>query len=339
MKLRTLILVLALTASAALAAPATSPVTIIFDTDMETDCDDAGALAVLHALADRGECEILAVMLSAKNPWSAACCDVINTYYGRPDIPIGAPKGPAPDKPSRYARQLAEQFPHDLKSGTDAPNAAELYRDILMQQEDRSVTIVTVGYMTNLRDLLKLPAGDGKRGGAELVKTKVKLWVCMGGNFIGNPPKDDLKLGNNNFTFDAPAAHYAIHNWPGPIMFVGREVASVPSGVRVGENLKNTPMSNPVRVAYRLYHNGQDRSRHVADPASVLFAVRGLRDCWDTRSNGFMDLKPDMTFAWRSDIDRQQGYLVKKLVDGRPNDRHIERVLDELMTQPPKVKK
>ena len=40
-----------------------APVKILFDTDMTTDCDDAGAMAVLHALADRGECEILALSL------------------------------------------------------------------------------------------------------------------------------------------------------------------------------------------------------------------------------------------------------------------------------------
>ncbi len=30
---------------------------IIFDTDMGSDCDDAGALAVLHKLADKEEVE------------------------------------------------------------------------------------------------------------------------------------------------------------------------------------------------------------------------------------------------------------------------------------------
>ena len=55
-----------------------APVRIIFDTDMETDCDDAGALAVLHALADNGECEILATVVSVRDPWSAATVDAIN---------------------------------------------------------------------------------------------------------------------------------------------------------------------------------------------------------------------------------------------------------------------
>jgi hypothetical protein len=64
-------------------------VPIILDTDMDTDCDDAGALAVLHALADRGECEILGTMVSARHPGSAPTVAAINAYYGRPHLPVG----------------------------------------------------------------------------------------------------------------------------------------------------------------------------------------------------------------------------------------------------------
>ncbi|HRT97049.1 MAG TPA: Tm-1-like ATP-binding domain-containing protein, partial [Planctomycetota bacterium] len=77
---------------AALPALAAEPVKIIFDTDMDSDCDDAAALALLHALADNGEAEILATMCSATHPFSAPCTDAINTYYGRPNLPIGVPK-------------------------------------------------------------------------------------------------------------------------------------------------------------------------------------------------------------------------------------------------------
>ena len=51
---------------------------IIFDTDMDTDCDDAGALAILHALADRGEAEILATVVSSRYPWSVPCVEAID---------------------------------------------------------------------------------------------------------------------------------------------------------------------------------------------------------------------------------------------------------------------
>ncbi|MEP1642867.1 MAG: nucleoside hydrolase, partial [Rhodopirellula bahusiensis] len=43
------------------------PVKLILDTDMSGDCDDAGALPLLHALADRGECEILAVVTNRRD--------------------------------------------------------------------------------------------------------------------------------------------------------------------------------------------------------------------------------------------------------------------------------
>lgn len=328
----------ALLSPASPAAPATQPaVRIILDTDMDSDCDDPGALGMLHAMADRGECEILAVMVSAKNPWSAPCTDAINTYYGRPDLPIGNVKGPGVNTPSKYAKPIAEAFPHDLKSGDAAPDAAELYREVLAKQPDGSVVIVTIGDMTNLRNLLRLEARGDLPAGKEIVRVKVKQWVCMGGNFIGKPAKDDLKLGNNNFTLDAKATHEAIRGWPGPIMFVGREIGSVPSGLKAGAKLRETPMSNPVRMAYRHYFDGTEKDRHVADQTTVLYAVRGLADYWDAETKGHMDLKPDMTFEWRYDTDKGQGYLLKrKAADGKPNDRMIEQVIDELMTQPPR---
>ena len=63
------------------------PVRLIFDTDMMGDVDDVGTVAVLHALADRGEVRILAMGLSGKNRWSPLCLDALNTYFNRPEIP------------------------------------------------------------------------------------------------------------------------------------------------------------------------------------------------------------------------------------------------------------
>lgn len=67
---------------------ADEPVPVIFNTDMAGDCDDAGALAVLHAQADRGEAQILAVVTNRKCTAgvSGGACDAINTFYGRPNI-------------------------------------------------------------------------------------------------------------------------------------------------------------------------------------------------------------------------------------------------------------
>jgi hypothetical protein len=315
---------------------AADPVRIIFDTDMDSDCDDVGALAVLHALAERGEAKILATVASTRHEWSPACVDAINTFYGRGDLPIGCPKLGGTMKPSKYARQIAERFPQDLGPASNVPDAMEIYRQVLSAQPDASVVIVTVGYLTNVANLLKLPAEADQPSGMEFARQKVKLWVCMGGNFVGHPAVDDLKLGNNNFTYDKSAALYAVQNWPGRLMFVGREIGSVPSGLQVGAKLKELPADNPIRAAYALWFGGEPQDRHVADQTTVLFAVRGLRDYWQAETKGWMDLKPDMTFRWRYDCKAQQGYLLKRKIDGQPNDRAIERVIEELMLHSPR---
>ena len=70
------------------AALACAQVALIIDTDAATDCDDAGALAVAHALQNRGECKILAVVTSNKDIYSIGAIDAINTWYGRGNIPF-----------------------------------------------------------------------------------------------------------------------------------------------------------------------------------------------------------------------------------------------------------
>ena len=154
---------------------------------MESDVDDVGAAAVLHTLASRGEAEILATMVSSTNPESAPCLDAINTFYGRPDIPIGVTKGEGVNRKSVYAKDVAENYPHDVTSPDALPEAALLYRKILAAQPDTSVVIVTVGYVTNLARLLRTEADDfSPLNGLELVRQKVKHYVCMGGRFPKN---------------------------------------------------------------------------------------------------------------------------------------------------------
>ena len=308
-----------------------APVKVFFDTDMETDCDDAGALAVLHTLADRGECEILATVTSVRDVNSIATVDAINRYRGRPVLPLGMVHGAGVLEKSKFAGSIAKEFPHRVQAAAEIAESVLVYRDVLEKQADHSVVIVTVGYLTNLKNLLQLPASDSHASGLDLIQSKVARWVCMGGNFIGSPPKDDLKLGNVNFQRDATSAHFVIHHWPGEIDFAGREVCSVPSGLQIGKELATTPADNPVRRAYEHYFGGEAKNRHVADLATVLFAVRGLSDCWDISEPGRMELKEDMSFEWQFTTEGKQRYLLKK----PNNDRHVEAVLNELLIASP----
>lgn len=69
------------------------PLRLIIDTDMSTDCDDVGALCITHAMMNAGEVDLVAVVHNSGLPQGIGAVSVINHYYGRDDIPLGAYKG------------------------------------------------------------------------------------------------------------------------------------------------------------------------------------------------------------------------------------------------------
>ena len=132
------------------------PVKIIFDTDLGPDYDDVGALAFLHAMADSGKAEILATVSSNKNELVAPSIEVINSYFNRPGLPVGAPKSKGSNLGSsqHWADSIVAKYPHTISSTSDAADAVSVYRKILQSQPDKSVTIVTVGFISTLSYLL-----------------------------------------------------------------------------------------------------------------------------------------------------------------------------------------
>ena len=297
-------------------APPT-PVAIIFDTDIESDVDDVGAAAVLHALADRGEAEILAMGVSAKHKWSAPCLDALNTYYGRPDIPIGIVKGPGVEVGSKYAEKIARTFPHELRPGDETPDAALLYRKILARRPDQSVVLVSVGFLTNLKNLLLSgPDGMSPLSGKELVRRKVKTLVSMSCGFPDGRYWNVFK--------DPVSAKTAIENWPTPIVFTGAEIGSE---IFTGPALISTPPTNPVRRSYELYNDLSPRPSW--DQTAVLYAVRGLGDFWDLSAAGRVTVREDGFNSWKTDPAGRHYHLIKK-----KDPREVAAAVEALMVAP-----
>ena len=110
-------------------------------TSPSTDCDDPGALAVLHALADNGEAEILALGASTFLSKAPGALDVISTYYGRPDLPISATKT-GPSFASNYVDYLFDNFAHDTPVTALVANSITSYRQVLAAQPDNSVVFI-----------------------------------------------------------------------------------------------------------------------------------------------------------------------------------------------------
>lgn len=232
---------------------------VIFDTDMGNDIDDALALALLHALESRGECRIVAVTITKDNPWAAPYIDIVNTFYGRPNIPIGMVKGSGvTPEDSPMIRVPAERglYPHKLKSGADAPDAVAVLRKALAAQPDHSVVLVQVGFSTNLAHLLS---------DSELVTRKVKLLVMMAGDFAKRNPEFNIKM-------DIPAAQKLVRDWPTPIVASGFEIGN--SMLFPASSItRDFPANNPVADAYKNYKKFP-YDRPTWDITAALYAVR-----------------------------------------------------------------
>ena len=143
--------------SVTLHAQKNKPGPVIFDSDMGPDYDDVGAIALLHAFADSGYINILATVASTKYEGVAAVFNVFNTYFKRPGLLIGVPKGKALELKDNqhWTDTLLLNYPHKIKKNKEVLSSIEVYRKSWASQPDRSVIIITVGFLTNLADLLQ----------------------------------------------------------------------------------------------------------------------------------------------------------------------------------------
>jgi inosine-uridine nucleoside N-ribohydrolase len=199
------------------------------------------ALAMLHTLQDRAEVKLLAVTVGTEAKWTAPYVDLVDTFYGHEDIPVGMVRGgitaeifdekPLAEQPyspnginyTQYLAQLENKggslvYPHKLIDGEKAEEAVHLLRRVLAPQPDGSVVMIQVGYCTNFARLLdSKPDQLSQLDGRALVKRKVRLLSTMAGNYATGKPEFNLRM-------DVPACQKVFSEWPTPIVASGFEV-------------------------------------------------------------------------------------------------------------------
>lgn len=297
---------------------------VILDTDIGPDYDDVGAMAVLHALADSGQVVPLAVIASNSHELVVPAIDILNTYFGRPDLPTGAPKGegvPYAKATQGWPELIAEKYPHKIKSSADAPDAVETYRKILSEQPDSSVTIVTVGFLTNMAALLDSKSDSfSSLSGKELVTQKVKRLVSMAGRF----PKGR----EYNVFIDSLASEKVFTQWPTEVIFSGFEIGmKVVTGQRV---IHNDALNSPVKDVYAKamsFSRGDSLGRMSWDQTAVLIAVKGAEPYFGLQRGHYVPEGGNN--AWRDDPDGPHAYMTFK----RPVEEITETIENLMMHQ------
>ena len=318
----------------------TPPVRLILDTDMGNDIDDALALALIHALQSRGECNLLGVTLSKDNPYAPVYVDILNTFYGRGRIPVGVvEKGVTPDD-GNFVRQVAEltdngrpRYARTREPGA-YPDAVSMIRKLLAEEPDGSVVLVMIGFSTNMARLLDSPPDDISRlNGHALFAKKVSHVVMMAANFTeevkANPT---LESREYNILKDIPSAKTFIARCPRPILFSGLEVGS--SLMYPGsetEHLYNWTPHHPVADAYRLYLP-MPYDRPSWDLTAVLAAVRPDEGYFGLSEMGGVAVDDDGIVSFKADPGDRHRHLT---VLESQREAVIQAMVD-LVTQPVK---
>jgi inosine-uridine nucleoside N-ribohydrolase len=301
------------------------PVAVIFDSDMGPDYDDVGAIALLHAFADSGYATILATVASTKYEGVAAVFNVFNTYFKRPEVPIGVPRGKALEFKDRqhWTDSVLLHYPHHIKKNADVPSACDVYRKVLAHQPDHSVTIITVGFLTNIADLLQtLPDQYSDLTGKQLVKQKVKQLVCMGGRF---PQGSEFNIDR-----DPVASRFVFENLEIPVLFSGVEIGfRIKTGLPLVHNdkIRNSPVKDVFRICIPLDPQDKD-GRPSWDETAVLVAIKGYRP-WYTIKSGTMIVHEKGNNTW-SDKSWMHSYLVEE-----QSPDIVRDIIDRLMQHQP----
>lgn len=304
-------------------------VSIIFDSDLGPDYDDVGALAFLHAMADSGKVKILATIASNKHELVAPSIEVINTYFGRPELPLGAPKteGVNIGSSQHWADSIVAKYPHKTNTTSEVEDAVTVYRKILTSQPDNSVTIVTVGFLTNMNNLLKSQAdGISPLSGMDLVSKKVKKLVSMAGGF---PEGREF-----NIYSDSTASEYVFNNWPGEIIFTGFEIGwAIRTGLRL---IKSDVINSPVKDVFRISipMSEEDKNGRMSwDETAVLIGVYGTEGFFDT-VRGKIIVLPDGSNRWENNPEGKHVYVKQKMAVDQ-----ISMFIEERMMHRPVMKK
>lgn len=253
------------------------PIRLIVETDMGNDIDDALAFDLIYKAMDEGRVELLAVGNHKLSPTATDYIDILNTWYGYPETPLAQSPTPvsndhAPDYTEAVCRMTrSDGSPAFARSKTpeQIEKPVALYRRILAAQPDGSVTVLSLGFATELAKLLDSPADAfSPLTGRELVARKVKQLSIMAGSY------GDAQRAEYNVVNDIPAMQRLFDAWETPIVQnpfeLGKQVMYPGSAI---ENDFGWTTLHPVIEGYKNYHK-MPYDRASWDLLSVVWLVR-----------------------------------------------------------------
>ncbi|KAI0402603.1 inosine/uridine-preferring nucleoside hydrolase [Xylaria palmicola] len=298
---------------------------LIIDTDLFSDVDDAAALL----LAASSDANLLAVNVNYPSTFSALAASAILAHHGRPDVPIGIRRPLVNDTffdgwsyaLGEYASKIAFHWSGGSLPWGHADEAWDpvaLYRKVLAEAGDDSVTIVSIGFLDNLSALLNSTADSySDLSGRALVARKVCELVVMGGDY---PSGYEFNFWGSNVSLTA----HVVNTWEGRVVFLGYGVGKdVKSGGRL---MAEGPDDDPVRRAYIYY--AYYAPRPSWDPLTVLYAINGLGGLFKFGNEyGYNHVEADGANRWVWDRRVRNQFFLRLDTDVESAAKELDRLL------------
>jgi len=265
---------------------------VVFDTDMGPDCDDAGALALLAQMAKKYDVKILGAANCTSNPYGNGAIRAIADFCGIENLRIGQHEGyEILADGNKYNKAVAKKYTDSPKA---AENALEFYKKILSKAENNSVTVISVGPLTNLAEILeKEPA---------LFNSKVNSIVAMAGKF---PSGKEF-----NIESDIGAAKTVFEKFKNVIVCSGFEIGK---GIMTGFTAE-AEEDNPVYDSYKLYidKNSLPYLRDSWDLTAVQYAFEGCEEFYSLSKPVKITVNDDGSTSAVKDKYSRRYYLIQK---------------------------
>ena len=278
---------------------------IILDTDLGSSTDDLFALMMLYRYMDMKRCNLIGIIVDRMDRANADIADIMNNFYGYPDIPIGLETSGIPNPhvfisyhnlPYARSTKAEPMFKRTVGDTGTFPEAYKLYRKLLAESPDQSVTIASIGFVTSLARLLQSgPDEYSNLTGVELVRQKVNTIYAMGGVF-GDAVEPDY---NFKAAIDFSLKFFEL--WP-------KDVDIVFSPGEVGDPLDYRPETvisdmnwtdlHPIKWTYQFLNC--DTGQKMWDPQAVINAVEGDA-LYKLSPRGFVTLTPNGETLFKED--------------------------------------
>lgn len=321
-------------------------ISVIYDTDMGNDIDDALALAMLYNYMDAGKVDLLGITISKANEYTVPYIDLLNRHYNHPGIPIGYVYEGETKEPGKYLKRTLETkldgkllFSSEKSLKDSIPEAYLLQRKLLASQPDHSVIFIVVGFHTNIERLLESgPDEYSDLNGVELVSKKVKLLSVMAGCFDSERPE-------YNVVVDIPASQSLFERWPGEVVIspveLGGAVHYPPNSIL---HDFGDPHTDPLCISYA-YYRKMPYYTPCFDLTSVLQAIEPEENYFGFSERGKVHVTASGTTVFEANEHGKHSYLtVTKdqipgvrfgLVRAVTGNEEINPVLKEEVAIPP----